>query len=59
MDAPNFTSCSIYLCQEGEYDKAEHIFHIALKMAQDVQHQDAILYIHDLLANLAYEMVCW
>ena len=26
-------------------------------MAQDMQHEDAILYIHDLLANLAYEMV--
>jgi len=25
-------------------------------MAQDVNHDDAILYIHDLLANLAYEM---
>ena len=26
-------------------------------MAQDVNHQDAILYIHDLLANLAFETV--
>lgn len=41
--------------QEGEYDKAEKVIHIALRMAQDVQHHDAILYIHDLLANLAYQ----
>merc|ERR1719510_1470211 len=52
----NILRPAILNMQEGEYDKAEHIFHIALKMAQDVQHQDAILYIHDLLANLAYEM---
>ena len=42
--------------QEGEYEKAERIFHIALRMAQDVDHKDAVLYIHDLLANLAYEV---
>ena len=47
----------ILISQEGEFDKAEKIFHIALRMAQDVNHQDAILYIHDLLANLAFETV--
>ena len=47
----------LFISQEGEFDKAEKIFHIALRMAQDVNHQDAILYIHDLLANLAFETV--
>ena len=47
----------LFILQEGEFDKAEKIFHIALRMAQDVNHQDAILYIHDLLANLAFETV--
>ena len=32
----------LFILQEGEFDKAEKIFHIALRMAQDVNHQDAI-----------------
>lgn len=51
----NILRPAIYNMQEGEYDKAEKIFHIALRLAQDMDHQDAILYIHDLLATLAYE----
>lgn len=33
--------------QRGEYKKAEKMLHIALKMAQDLQHHDGITYIYD------------
>lgn len=43
--------------QKGEYDKAEQTLHIALKMAQNVGHQDGITYIFDQLANMAFVRV--
>ncbi|XP_012286118.1 tetratricopeptide repeat protein 19 homolog, mitochondrial isoform X2 [Orussus abietinus] len=47
---------SILLTQKGEYKKAEQMLHVALRQAQTLQHYDAITYIYDLLANLAFDM---
>ena len=41
--------------QGGELNKAEQLLHVALKMAQDTINQQAVTYIFDLLANLAYQ----
>ncbi|XP_063702249.1 tetratricopeptide repeat protein 19 homolog, mitochondrial [Culicoides brevitarsis] len=41
--------------QKGDYKAAEKILHVALKMAQDLQHHDAVTYIYDVMANLAME----
>lgn len=41
--------------QKGDYKTAERILHVALKMAQDLRHSEAITYIYDILANLAME----
>jgi hypothetical protein len=40
----------------NEYDKAEQLFHLALRNAQSVNNELAITYIYDLMANLAYEI---
>lgn len=39
----------------GELKKAEQLLHVALKMAQETNNQQAVTYIFDLLANLAYQ----
>lgn len=41
--------------QREQYDKAEQILHVALKMAQDLQDEDGITYVYDVLANLAFQ----
>ncbi|XP_055858402.1 tetratricopeptide repeat protein 19 homolog, mitochondrial-like isoform X2 [Episyrphus balteatus] len=46
---------SILAIQRKEYDKAEQMLHLALRMAQDLQHKDGITYVYDVLANLAME----
>ncbi|XP_050307437.1 tetratricopeptide repeat protein 19 homolog, mitochondrial [Anthonomus grandis grandis] len=44
------------LCtQREEYDKAEQMLHLALRMAQQQQNQQGILYCYDLMANLAFD----
>ncbi|XP_054712483.1 tetratricopeptide repeat protein 19 homolog, mitochondrial-like [Uloborus diversus] len=44
------------LClQREEYDKAENILHLALKIAQERKDMDAQRYVFDLLANVAFE----
>ena len=43
--------------QKENFDKAEQLFHIGLKMATDMQHQNGITYVLDLMANLALEVV--
>lgn len=44
------------LCvQREEFQKAEQMFHVALRMAQTIKHQLAETYIFDLMGNLAYE----
>ncbi|XP_018371058.1 PREDICTED: tetratricopeptide repeat protein 19 homolog, mitochondrial [Trachymyrmex cornetzi] len=46
---------SVLLIQKGEYDKAEQMLHLALRQAQTVQHYDAVTYIYDVMANLAFD----
>nr|CAG4650176.1 EOG090X06TI [Sida crystallina] len=41
--------------QKGEIKKAEQLFHVALKAAQDLHHQKAESYIIDEMANNAYQ----
>jgi tetratricopeptide repeat protein 19 len=35
--------------------KAERLFHVALKTAQDLNEDDGITYIYDMLANVAFQ----
>lgn len=46
---------SILLIQREEFNKAEQMLHVALNQAQSLQNQDAITYIYDLMANLAFD----
>ncbi|XP_012539948.1 tetratricopeptide repeat protein 19 homolog, mitochondrial [Monomorium pharaonis] len=46
---------SVLLIQKGEYNKAEQMLHLALRQAQTIQHYDAITYIYDVMANLAFD----
>lgn len=46
---------SILCIQREQYDKAEQMLHLALRMAQDLQHKDGITYVYDVMANLAME----
>ncbi|XP_047536145.1 tetratricopeptide repeat protein 19 homolog, mitochondrial [Vanessa atalanta] len=46
--------CVLFI-QRNEYDKAEQLLHVALKQAQQIQHQLGITYIYDVMANLALE----
>ncbi|KAI5705328.1 hypothetical protein M8J75_013925 [Diaphorina citri] len=39
--------------KKDEYEKAEKMLHVALKMAQELQNQDGITYVYDVMANLA------
>ncbi|KAK8746873.1 hypothetical protein OTU49_016872 [Cherax quadricarinatus] len=45
----------ILALKRGELQKAEQLLHVALKSAQETQNELAIIYIYDLLANLAYQ----
>jgi len=42
--------------KKENFDKAEQLFHIGLKMATDMQHQNGITYVLDLMANLALDV---
>ncbi|XP_017472257.1 PREDICTED: tetratricopeptide repeat protein 19 homolog, mitochondrial isoform X2 [Rhagoletis zephyria] len=46
---------SVLCIQRQEFDKAEQMLHLALRMAQDLQSKEGITYIYDLMANLAME----
>lgn len=46
---------SILCIQREQYDKAEQMLHLALRMAQDLQNKDGITYVFDVMANLAME----
>lgn len=46
---------SILCIQREQYDKAEQMLHLALRMAQDIQNRDGITYVYDIMANLAME----
>ncbi|XP_018329820.2 tetratricopeptide repeat protein 19 homolog, mitochondrial [Agrilus planipennis] len=41
--------------QRQEYNKAEQLLHLALRLAQQQQDQQGITYCYDLMANLAFE----
>ena len=43
--------------QREQYDHAENMLHIALRMAQDLNNYDGITYVYDQLANVAFERV--
>ena len=42
---------------KGDFDHAERMLHIALRMAQDLRHYDAVTYVYDQMANVAFERV--
>ncbi|CAH0401243.1 unnamed protein product [Chilo suppressalis] len=46
--------CVLFI-QRDEHDKAEQLLHVALRQAQQIQHQLGITYIYDVMANLALE----
>lgn len=46
---------TILCIHRGEYKKAEQMAHLALRMAQEMQHYDGITFVYDVLGNLAYE----
>lgn len=46
--------CILFI-QRNELQKAEQLLHVALRQAQQVQHQNGITYIYDVMANLALE----
>ncbi|XP_023305603.2 tetratricopeptide repeat protein 19 homolog, mitochondrial [Lucilia cuprina] len=46
---------SILCIQREQYDKAEQMLHLALRMSQDLQSKDGIIYVYDIMANLAME----
>ncbi|KAM3963290.1 tetratricopeptide repeat domain 19 [Aphomia sociella] len=46
--------CVLFI-QRNEYEKAEQLLHVALRQAQQMQHQLGITYIYDVMANLALE----
>ena len=46
---------AILAIQEGNLVKADKMLHIALKLANDMQHQAAVTHIYCLMANLALE----
>ena len=48
---------SPYLQQKEDFDHAEMVLHVALKMAQDMDSQDGVTYIYDQLANVSFVRV--
>lgn len=46
---------SILCIQREQYDKAEQMLHLALRMAQDLKSKDGVTYVYDVMANLAME----
>lgn len=46
--------CILFI-QKTEYAKAEQLLHVALRQAQQINHQLGITYIYDVMANLALQ----
>lgn len=46
---------AILCINREQYDKAEQMLHLALRMAQDLQSEDGVTYVYDIMANLALE----
>ena len=42
---------------KGDFEHAERMLHIALRMAQDLRNFDAVTYVYDQMANVAFERV--
>lgn len=51
--------CLFYYLQREEYETAEQILHVALRLAQEQQNADGVTYVYDLLANVAFELGQW
>lgn len=46
---------AVLAIRRGQFDKAEQMAHLALRMAQDIQHYDGITLTYDIMANLAFD----
>lgn len=46
---------TILCIQRQQFEKAEQMAHLALRMAQDIQHYDGITLCYDIMANLAFD----
>lgn len=46
---------TILCIRKGEFDKAEQMAHLALKIAQETQNYDGITLCYDIMANLAFD----
>ncbi|XP_032519706.2 tetratricopeptide repeat protein 19 homolog, mitochondrial [Danaus plexippus] len=46
--------CILFI-QRNEFDKAEQLLHVALRQAQQINHQLGVTYVYDVMANLALE----
>lgn len=49
----NLIKRTLFCIHEGEYVRAEQMAHLALRMAQDLQHYDGITLCYDVMANQA------
>lgn len=45
---------SVLATHREQYDKAEQLLHVALRIAQQQQNEQGILYCYDLMANVAF-----
>ncbi len=50
-----FVKRDYFSLQKKEYNKSEQLFHLALKIAQELKNENGVTYIFDRLANLAFE----
>lgn len=48
---------SVLCMQREQYEKAEQMLHLALRIAQQQQNQQGVLYCYDLMANLAFDQL--
>lgn len=45
---------SVLATQREQYDKAEQLLHVALRLAQQQQNEQGVVYCYDLMANVAF-----
>lgn len=45
---------SVLATQREQYDKAEQLLHVALRIAQQQQSEQGVMYCYDLMANVAF-----
>lgn len=46
---------SVLASRREQYDKAEQLLHIALRLAQQQQNEQGVVYCYDLMANVAFD----